>query len=202
MEKQITEKQTKENPIALRSKKALAQALMGLMEERPYAKITISDITSRAGLVRQTFYTNFSVKDDIIKYMLNELFFVLKEESQQKGCDTRAMLQVYYTYWENHAKFLRLLFDNRIGYLFLFKNREYHMEGVLDEKMQYVPTEERPYICAVAAGFSYELLRQWIGDGCQWSAKQLTAFAYRLLHGWDAQKEQVLDSGTRVGELL
>ena len=62
------------NPAALRSRKALATALVSLLLNHPLKDIKIEDITRTAGLSRQTFYTNFSQKEDILEHALNELF--------------------------------------------------------------------------------------------------------------------------------
>ena len=61
--------QKRENPMSVRSKSALAQSLLRMMIDKPFDEISISDITERAGLSRQTFYTNFIKKEDILKYL-------------------------------------------------------------------------------------------------------------------------------------
>ena len=42
------------------------EALMLLLDEKPYNKIAVSDITKKAGIARQTFYRNYSDKDDVV----------------------------------------------------------------------------------------------------------------------------------------
>ena len=54
-----------ENPMSIRSKNALSSSLLKLMMYKHFTDISISDITERAGLSRQTFYTNFEKKEDI-----------------------------------------------------------------------------------------------------------------------------------------
>ncbi|MYL70455.1 TetR family transcriptional regulator [Halobacillus litoralis] len=43
------------NPISLRSRKWIIEALLRLMEEKPYHKISVKEITETAELVRKTF---------------------------------------------------------------------------------------------------------------------------------------------------
>ena len=52
----------KENPMSVRSKDSIEEALLYLMLEQPYKSITIRSLTERAGLSRQTFYLNFADK--------------------------------------------------------------------------------------------------------------------------------------------
>jgi AcrR family transcriptional regulator len=45
--------------MAINVKRLLANALIELSEEKPLAKITVTDIVNRAGAGRQTFYNHF-----------------------------------------------------------------------------------------------------------------------------------------------
>ena len=42
------------------------QALVELMDKKPYGKITITDVTKKAGVSRMAFYRNYQSKDDIL----------------------------------------------------------------------------------------------------------------------------------------
>ena len=44
----------------------LTQALIELIEKKPFDKITITDIAEKAGVSRITFYRHFNSKTDII----------------------------------------------------------------------------------------------------------------------------------------
>lgn len=62
------------NPISVRSKKWLTDALFELLKEKPYDKISIREISQKADLTRQTFYHNFSSKDMLLMYKSDQLF--------------------------------------------------------------------------------------------------------------------------------
>jgi AcrR family transcriptional regulator len=49
-----------------RTRKWIFDALMILIAERPYNKITVSDIIKKAGVARQTFYRNYENKNEVI----------------------------------------------------------------------------------------------------------------------------------------
>ena len=53
------------NPSAIRSKQEITDALLALMEKYPYNEISVKQIVLETGLVRKTFYRNFSSKDDV-----------------------------------------------------------------------------------------------------------------------------------------
>ncbi|MDR1231665.1 MAG: TetR/AcrR family transcriptional regulator [Spirochaetaceae bacterium] len=58
---------------------------MILMDEKPYGKITVSDITEKAGIARQTFYRNYDDKDDVVFEYVNNVMHtdLLKIETKQ-----------------------------------------------------------------------------------------------------------------------
>ena len=68
-----------------RTRAWIFEALILLLDEKPYDKISISDITRKAGIARQTFYRNYGDKDDIvIEYLLNTMSFeFLKAEGNK-----------------------------------------------------------------------------------------------------------------------
>ncbi len=56
-----------------RSINMLRQAFVELLNEKPYEKIKISEITSRADLARSTFYAHFETKDELLTSYLREI---------------------------------------------------------------------------------------------------------------------------------
>ena len=63
----------KENPLTVQSKQWILEALLKLMEEKNYEKITIKELTARADLDRKTFYRNFRSKEEVLYLQLQEL---------------------------------------------------------------------------------------------------------------------------------
>lgn len=62
------------NPTALKSQQWLTETLLDLMEEKPYADISIMDICKKADLSRQTFYNYFESKDDLFRFLLRNTY--------------------------------------------------------------------------------------------------------------------------------
>jgi len=73
------------NPTALNSREWLVDALLTLMENTPYAKITVKNICTQADLSRQTFYNFFETKDDIIRFCIQKCYQEMIENLSQKS---------------------------------------------------------------------------------------------------------------------
>ena len=63
----------KRNRNALRSQRLLQQAFSELLAEKPFDKITVTDITQRADLSRGTFYAHYDNTSDLLKSLLDEI---------------------------------------------------------------------------------------------------------------------------------
>lgn len=49
-----------------RTRRRLKEALMDLMREKGYGRITVQELTERADVARSTFYAHFGSKDDLL----------------------------------------------------------------------------------------------------------------------------------------
>ena len=95
-----------------RTRSWIFQALMVLMDEKPYEKITISDITEKAGIARQTFYRNYDEKDDVVfehisKIMRADLLNIETNWNVKK--QSEIVLVFNHNYMVKHRKELKKL---------------------------------------------------------------------------------------------
>ena len=56
----------------LKTKTALSNALKGLMENKPFNKITVSELTDQCGLNRKTFYYHFRDIQQLLKWTIEQ----------------------------------------------------------------------------------------------------------------------------------
>jgi AcrR family transcriptional regulator len=81
---------------------------MLLMDEKPYEKITVSDIVEKAGIARQTFYRNFNDKDGVIlEYIRNTDSLLSIEKSTDARKQYQIVLTFNYGYTIKHRKELK-----------------------------------------------------------------------------------------------
>lgn len=182
----------RENPMAVRSKAALASALLRLMMAKSFYSISISDITDAAGLSRQTFYTNFSKREDIIDYLLSGLFDRLAARMTETGLHPENIIVDYLLYWDTNRKLISLLFEQNLGYMFQAKNREFFIDGTsLGDEMFCADPWQIPYLRASLAGVAYELLWMWLRSDRGLSVDVLIAMAENLVSGRMFEKPPV-----------
>jgi AcrR family transcriptional regulator len=98
----------------------IAESLLLLMEKKPYAGISISDITRKAGVNRSTYYRNFNSKDDIIKFYFNEgIILSYKGNITDRNTPSKRRFLELFKHYQKHKKELVLIYKHGLSHLFL-----------------------------------------------------------------------------------
>lgn len=108
----------RENPIAKRSKQWMAESLFRLMQEKEYRSISIQEICEGANLVRQTFYTNFSSKEELLAYGLDLLFeeFYRRVLVPRPG-SLEELIREIFVFCRDHREVNALLEEQQLSHL-------------------------------------------------------------------------------------
>lgn len=72
-ERRMKEPERKQDRRAVRTRRLLHQALVGLLAERPYEAIAVREILERAEVGRSTFYMHFRDKDELLTSGVREM---------------------------------------------------------------------------------------------------------------------------------
>ena len=107
------------NKTALCSQKSIAAGFYELLKEKDYTKITASEICKKSGVSRQTFYSLFSSKENIVAFILSkEYSFNPSEECKCTGHPTlRELSKGFSSFIIQKGDFIGLLEKNNIIYL-------------------------------------------------------------------------------------
>lgn len=170
----------RENPSAVRSRIALIDALVSLMKTKTFNKISIQEITDTAGLSRQTFYTNFKTKEDIINHALVKLFEILDINDKEN----ELFFSTYFKFWEKQIVILKPLFLQSLDFLFLKRNMEYfckHSDYI--KNILNISEEDSSYIVGYLSNLTYIMLRVWIIEGGEKSIDEVCDITLTLLKG-------------------
>ncbi len=96
---------------SLRTKQALADSLKKLMSQKPFSKITISELIKDCNVNRKTFYYHFEDIYGLLKWVLEqETFEVLKQFDLL--VDYQDAFEYVLNYVEQNSFFLNCIYDS------------------------------------------------------------------------------------------
>jgi AcrR family transcriptional regulator len=79
---------------AHRTRDALGDALVELMHQRPFSRITVQDVLDRAGVGRSTFYTHYRDKDDLFLSDVEDFWEMVSSMLERTGEDSNRVAPV------------------------------------------------------------------------------------------------------------
>ncbi len=148
-----------------RSIKLLIESLLGLLEDKRIDKITITELTREAGLVRNTFYAHFEKVEDVLIYHILESYKIYLAhilESQDKG-DIDYDL-AYFEFWSENKDLLKLIAENGIFHI-VSKSGDYFtslFEELNISDVCNVSNKAMPFADAFFSDALASILRRWV----------------------------------------
>lgn len=119
----------------LRSKKAISEAFIELLNEREFKTISITEIVLKAGVNRGTFYKHYAYKEDILKEIQDQFLENLTsmlDQNYREVCysqlKTVPLSDALFTFICEHRKFFNLAIHS-VGFL----NFQMHFSTILKE---------------------------------------------------------------------
>lgn len=149
----------------------IVQALFKLMYQYEYEKIGVTDIASKAGVGRATFYRYFKRKEDVIEYYFShntkEFLFEQRYYPRCKADYVMVARDVFEKFKKNKDCFF-LIKKAHLEYLyldFLNKNMVQNFKNEYPDNNVY-----QPYLFA---GMIFNVSMAWLDNGCEGSAEEL-----------------------------
>jgi AcrR family transcriptional regulator len=159
------------NPRSLRAKKAFHEALLSLLEEKPFAQITVSNLAKKAGYSRFTFYNHFETKQALLRYIIDEKldnFFdvnigwnMFVDNPQEQ----RERFSKFFKMWENDYELIKLMDANEFDCLLLDRLLEYFTYYFYEEAAPKITLKYETlssYVIAINAHVFVGTFREWI----------------------------------------
>ena len=173
---------------ARRTRKWLQDALIGLMKEKSFEDIQITELAGRAQVSRPTFYLHFRSKEELllshVDVIFDEFHAEISREIALGNIDRKRFSIMLFQYWERYAETLRLVIQAENPDILLERLKGY--VGIvmkeLDAKTRKPANDPRlqEYIIGFVAGGAYMLLTQWISNKTPFSAEQMGLLFYEL----------------------
>ncbi len=170
-----------------RTQKWMQDALLELMKELPYHKISISKITNRADIARPTFYIHFKTVDDLLISCIDIVFETFTgtmssflEKSPEVSLD---LIYVILGEFENQKELIGNLL--RAGKEYLLLKQFQHYIGyltplLLDKlKLKFEPTLLL-YLTEYFTGGLFTVLKRWMEEGMVHSKDVIAQYLYSM----------------------
>jgi AcrR family transcriptional regulator len=165
-----------------RTKRWIFEAMLLLLDEKPYEQIGISEITKKAGVARTSFYRNFTGKDDVILQYFDDilsdcLFQIIKEKGQ--NCQKIFSLHLPIPQLREQKGNLKKLLDMDKGLnLLLLKHFLDWVDAMIDQHSKDLLKREklmfRWTLKFLAGGFLHVII-DWINNESAMPEEQLLA---------------------------
>ena len=177
------------DPRALRSRTAIHQAFTDLMQSKPYQKITITDITARAGIARHTFYNHYETKaallDNLVDSILEDFFQILKDWNLflAAPAQQQAMLTAFFQSWRDNKEIVELLNAVDIEFVIMERLKAFFTRFFYEKVSQEMPGVDLELAKYVISFNSYSLLGvliPWFESGMKQKPEDLAGFYNQL----------------------
>ena len=158
------------------TRECLQLALMHLMSEHPYDKITVSEIVRRAGVSRTAFYRNYTDKEDILREIGDRIINSISEL-----CEKPELHEKPQKWFENVFRTVRedkeiiSLFD-KAGII----RKELFSGQSISELLYPTKDTELKYIRIGAEAAFFQILVSWFRDGMKEDDKEMASICVEL----------------------
>ena len=160
------------NRQTLRSRKMLSAALLELLNEKPLAKISISEITEKADLSRSTFYTNFESKEELLDCYIDDIVTavfngILIEDFSDSGWAGKKIGVQFIQEFASRPELAPLFKSPEIGHLIIQRIKMQHHK-LYDDELSKVPGFNpvlANYFIEYITYTTFALLNHWILTG-------------------------------------
>lgn len=186
MKKPVAERQPDER--IRRTRQRLGMALLSLVQERPYHRITVKDVLKRAAVGRSTFYVHYRDKNDLLLSQLEMFLEMMSTALSVRGEKSQrvAPVEEMFAHIKEQAVLYRALekadrlndfFDLAQGYFSRGIARRLTESGNLPNTSQ---RDLEPRASALA-GSLLSLLRWWLDRGGKESARSMDEMFHRMV---------------------
>ena len=171
----------------LKTRKAIFQAFLALLERKRYDHITVQEILDEADVGRSTFYAHFETKEMLLEALCSDVFFHVFEESPcaWKGDDGELEGRLTHILWHvrDSQSNLAAILASEGGEVFMdyFKRHLVALFGEYPRRLAgNLPAELR--LRLLATGFA-ETVRWWAAGKFKESPEEVAAYFLQMFEG-------------------
>lgn len=174
-----------------KTKKLLSDALIKLMSEKDFDKISVKDLTEKLDINRGTFYLHYKDKYDLLQQKEDE---VLKEfdeiitgvlQNLHKDfvvpSDRKVLLSIFTSVYSNikkNAEFMKVILGSNGDLNFQMKVKNFIENWLVENISINADAEKLPikYLAAVASSAQLGIIQKWLKTGMKETPEELANF--------------------------
>ena len=169
------------NPTALNSQKLLLDTLNELLKEKEFKDISVSEICSRSGVSRQTFYSLFGTKGNMLLHQLEQARDA--QPTPEEGTEIKLIeaCERYSQYVTDNYEKLKMLVDNNL--MDLVYTHFYQTMSTCRQSYVNLDDEEREYASLFMSAGLCHLTQGYIQKHETPNPAELTKLSYKIMSG-------------------
>ena len=171
-----------------KSRDALGDALVALMQEKQFEDITVQDVLDRAGVSRSTFYQHFKDKDDLFASDAGEFFEQIAHALTVQGDQSDRVFPVreFFEHVAAMKTFIASLAASGKLHDNMAQGRQHFARGIERRlaglgRARGLDPATRPVIAMAYAGVVISLLLWWIDHDMARTPAELDELFHRLV---------------------
>jgi AcrR family transcriptional regulator len=167
-----------------RTRDRLGDALVALMQEKPFDEIKVREVLDRAGVGRSTFYEHFKDKDDLLLSDADEFFEMMATLLARRGDTSKRVAPVreLFAHVADVQPFYQAMQASGLLQELVELGTDHFARGI-EERLaaRGAPLEERPVRAQALAGALFALLPWWIRRGRKESPAEMDELFHRMV---------------------
>lgn len=172
-----------DNKTAQQSQQQIAEAMLALLRQLPFSELSVSVLCKQANVSRQTFYSLFGTREQVLAYVL-QTGCRYEPEPERTACRSacfRDFCRGYSRYIVDNREILELLVRNDLMHTLY----EMQYESFLGCRhfMQGMDGDERQYLVDFIASGMSSIAKTYVRSGCRADTDTLERLMYRLFGG-------------------
>lgn len=176
------------------------QALLSLLEEKPFAYITVSELCVKAGVNRSTFYLHYENTSDLLretaKYVLDGFLSYFPTDTKVmaeklSACDLTELnfigdqyLHPYLSYMKENRRIFATVLSQPMAFASeeVFQRLFVNIFNPILERFRY-PEEDRTYVMLYYLNGVTAIVSKWLKDGCETEIGDISRIIHECIFG-------------------
>lgn len=175
----------KSDPRVRRTKQLLQTTLQTLLVEKPFEKITVSEIVKRADVARTTFYAHFESKEALLSTLWEDVhvtfFAELDTQISQGAIEVETVMLVFFRAIMEMRPLLETVHETALDLLLLEQIQQLIAQALIRGRgfEGIAEWELSPYLGDAITGVLFMVSCRWVRDGMVIPAETLAKLVAR-----------------------